>query len=121
MRFMPTKPYYQLAANERTGLQAEEADLVKVVDDPKTDWVTKERASARLSEVRRLLGADEFARRQGQQPVERQAQHEAQREAQQTAQHEAEPVHTIQCAKGYRAISAPGQGSLIVPIDEKGT
>ncbi len=108
-QFMPTKPYFQMSANECAELQAEQAELVKVADDPQSDWVTRERAAARLREVRRSLMIGQMAGRRAQ-PAESVVGNVAYQS----------PTHFIVCAPGYRAITErpDGKGAILILADD---
>ncbi len=111
--YMPTVPYYRLAANERAGLEAEKAAILKRNADPGTHWVDRVRDEARLGEIERLLKTDVLARRPTQRPAPpRQAQHQAP---------SGEPTHAIVAAPGFRAIAEHPDGSgAILIIEDRG-
>ena len=119
---MPTRAYFTLAANDRAALETEKLALLKVVVDRNASWVDRTRAQARLAEIDRLLKQQPALRpaeRQAQQRGEQRAEQQAKQRAEQTAQ---QPVHTIQCAPGYKAITEHPDGTgaiLITPIEPK--
>ena len=66
-QFMGTKAYFNLTPGEKAVLKAEAQDLHGLIDNPKTEWVQRERATARLGEVNRLLQSDAMDKRRREQ------------------------------------------------------
>lgn len=72
-QYMEPKPYFVLDAAELQGLMREAATLRETVDDARTSWVDRTRATERLKDVERKIQTSRMAHRQAEQQQARQA------------------------------------------------
>ncbi len=112
-QFAVPQPYFVRDERETKQLEHEAAELRSLIADAATDWWTRENAASRLHEIERVLKTSELGRRL----TEREARPAVHQHA---AQQQAQPVHVLQCAPGFRAITEheDGTGAILIIEDD---